>query len=43
MFSSKVLSILALVATVCFLALAALQVFELTYYRADPSVWPAAN
>lgn len=42
MFSTKVVSILALVTTICFLALITLQVLEMAYYGADPSVWPAS-
>jgi hypothetical protein len=42
MFSSKVASWVAIVATVCFIALAALQVAEIMSYRAEPSVWPTA-
>jgi hypothetical protein len=37
MFSSKVLGWLAIIATVCFIALAALQVVELSFYR---DAWP---
>lgn len=42
MFSSKVLSILVVVALICFAALVTLQVIELVHYGADPSVWPAS-
>lgn len=41
MFSSKVMTILAIVATLCFAAVVALQVLEFTHYSAEPSVWPA--
>ena len=40
MFSTKIASWLALVATVCFLLLVVFQVSELMSYRAAPSVWP---
>ncbi len=43
MFSSKVLALLALIAAVCFLALIGLQIGELMYYGAEPSVWPVAK
>ncbi len=39
MFSFKVLSWVALAATVLFLVLLALQAVELHYYDAVPSVW----
>ena len=41
--STKVLSILAIIGTLCVIALIALQVMELTYYSADPSVWPVVQ
>ena len=41
MFSSKILGILAIVATVCFLVLVGLQTVELMHYSGDPSIWPA--
>ena len=40
MFDSKVASWLAIVATICFVALIALQVVELSFYGKPPSVWP---
>ena len=40
MFSSKSMLILSVVAMVCFLALIGLQMSELSYYGADPSIWP---
>lgn len=43
MFSSKVISILAIAATVCFLLLIGLQIWEINGYSAEPSVWPAAQ
>mgnify|MGYP000978431553 CR=1 FL=1 len=42
MFSSKIAAWLALVATLCFLALIGLQVAELMGYGADPSAWPTS-
>lgn len=42
MFSTKIASWLAIVAVVCFLILIVLQIAELSYYKADPSVWPAS-
>jgi hypothetical protein len=39
MFSFKVLSWFALVASICFLVLTILQVLELNYYGATPSLW----
>ena len=41
MFSSKIASVLAIVATVCFVVLITLQVLELMHYSAAPSAWPA--
>lgn len=41
MFSTKVMGILALAAAVFCVVLIGLQVAELMYYSADPSVWPA--
>lgn len=41
--SNKLFGILAIVAFVCFAALIALQVAEWSYYRAEPSLWPAAT
>jgi len=41
MFSSKIMTILAAVATVCILVLIGLQVGEWMYYSAVPSVWPS--
>jgi DNA-binding transcriptional regulator of glucitol operon len=41
MFSSKVLSILCIIAVICFAALIALQVVEMQHYSKNPSVWPA--
>ncbi len=41
--STKVLGVLSLVATLCFVALITLQVLELLYYRAVPSVWPVVQ
>lgn len=40
MFSFKILSILALIALLCFIGVITLQVMELNYYVAAPSVWP---
>lgn len=37
--SSKLLSILVLVAAVCVLSLITMQVLELTHYSAAPTVW----
>lgn len=39
--SNKVFGTLAILAFVCFAALIALQVLEYTYYRAEPTLWPA--
>ncbi len=41
MFSSKLLTIIALLAVVFFAALITLQALELMYYDAAPSLWPA--
>lgn len=38
--SNKAQAILAILATLLFVALIALQVLELTSYSAPPSVWP---
>ena len=38
--SSKLLSILALVALVCIIGLVTVQVLELMHYTAPVSVWP---
>lgn len=43
MFSSKVMSILALVAVIFFIALIVLQFLELSYFSAAPSVWPVTG
>lgn len=43
MFSSKVAGVLALIATIFFLALIGLQLAEWNYYRAEPSIWPTAQ
>ena len=43
MFSSKVMSILALVTVICFLVLMGLQITEILFYSAEPSVWPAVQ
>ena len=43
MFSTKALAWLALAATVCFLALIAVQVLEWLSFSAGPSVWLAAR
>ena len=40
MFSTKIAGWLAIVATVCFLILIALQVSEMMAYRVAPSLWP---
>ncbi len=40
MFSSKLASVLALIATLCFVATIVLQALELSHYGAPPSVWP---
>ncbi len=37
---STLMGALALVAVLLFLALIGLQVAEMLYYRADPSIWP---
>ena len=37
--STKVLSAIALVSTLCFIALVTLQVMEYQYYSAPPTVW----
>ncbi len=42
MFSSKILSVLATVVIVLFLALITLQAVELSHYKSEPSVWPAS-
>jgi hypothetical protein len=39
MFSFKVLSWVALIATLCFIALVVLQVLEMNFYANPPSVW----
>jgi hypothetical protein len=41
MLSTRILSILAIAAALCFVALIALQVWEHVYYGQPPSVWPA--
>lgn len=41
MFSTKILSILASVVIVLFLALISLQIVEISHYKSEPSVWPA--
>lgn len=38
--SSKAAAWLALIATLCFVALVTIQVLELMYYAAEPSAWP---
>ena len=43
MSSSKLFSILAIVAVVCFVTLITLQFVELSFYDASPSVWPASQ
>lgn len=40
MLSNKVQAIFAIVTTVLFVALIALQVLELMHFSAPPSVWP---
>lgn len=40
MFSTKLAGFLALVATLCFIALVTLQVMEFIYYGAEPTLWP---
>lgn len=40
MFSTNGLSALTLVALLCLLAVVGLQIAELTYYSAVPSIWP---
>ncbi len=41
MFSSnKIAAILAIIATICFGVLIALQFAEWSYYRAEPTLWP---
>ena len=42
MFSTKILSALATVVIVLFLALISLLAVELSQYKSAPSVWPAA-
>jgi len=37
--SNKILTILAVLSTLCFLALVTLQVLELFYFKSPPSVW----
>ena len=39
MFSTKIAGWIALVAVVLFAALIALQVVEISFYKAEPSVW----
>lgn len=41
--SYKVAGILAILATLMFLGLIAVQFLELNYYAAPPSVWPTAG
>ncbi len=43
MFSTKILSVLAAVVIVLFLALITLQAVELSHYKSAPSAWPAAG
>ena len=38
--SSKVLTVLTLVATLCVIGLVVLQYLEMSFYSAAPSVWP---
>jgi hypothetical protein len=38
--SIKVVSILAIVTTLCAVALVTLQILEFMYYSSEPSVWP---
>lgn len=38
--SNKTMCILAILATLLFIALVTLQVLEFLYYRKPPSVWP---
>ena len=40
MLSNKVQAILAIVATLLFVALVTLQVLELLHYSNPPSIWP---
>ena len=40
MLSNKVQAILAIVATLLFVALVTLQVLELLHYSSPPSIWP---
>ena len=42
MFSSKALSWISIVATVCLLLLIVFQTMEWMFYRAAPSVWPGS-
>lgn len=41
MLSNKVQAILAIIATVFFVALIALQYLELSFYSSQPTVWPS--
>ncbi len=38
--SAGIMGLLALIAVLLFIALIGLQIAEMLYYRADPSVWP---
>jgi len=40
--SVKLLTVLSILATLCFLGLVTLQVLEFNEYRKPPSVWPVA-
>lgn len=37
----KVFGFLVIIAAICFIAVIALQVLEMSFYSAVPSVWPA--
>lgn len=40
---SKIATVLAIIASLCFVALLTLQVLEMTHYSAEPSLWPTAS
>lgn len=39
---SKIAAVLAILASVCFVALLTLQALEMRHYSAPPSLWPTA-
>jgi hypothetical protein len=43
MLFTKILGILAVIAALCCIALVAMQVMELNFYAAAPSVWPTVR